>query len=177
MRVAGEEHPVYRPSGPLKAGPGFAAGDDDHIAGGDTDNQFPGHGPLQVVPELVNEQHAGLQTIEGEHQHRRLPLEAHPVERPSQVLHRDPTQHPAGEAHPVQVRPGHQPFPVRWTEGVGDGEVAGELVEQALVVSPVLDGRHQQRQNCGARHLHGEKSSIDGQKGIAPVQRLLPLRR
>ncbi|HEX5542822.1 MAG TPA: hypothetical protein VFX60_14880 [Micromonospora sp.] len=177
MLITGEEHPVDCPSDPLHPGSGLTAGDDDHVAGGDTDDQFSGDRPLQMVPELVGEQHAGLQPVEGDHQRRRLPVNTYVVECPGEVLHRGPSQHPSSSTHPVQVRPGHQALPVRWTEGVGNGDVVNEVVEQSLFASPVLDDRHQQRQNCVARHLHGEKSSIDEQKGIAPVQPPLPLRR
>ncbi|MFK3983614.1 hypothetical protein ACI2K4_24940 [Micromonospora sp. NPDC050397] len=154
MRIAGEEDPVHRTASLLPTGARLRTSDDHHVPGRDADDQLTGDGLLQVVPELVDQQHAGLQAVEGEHQRRWLSGDPQPVHRQIQVLHRGTPQRPPPDSAPLQVRPRHQALTVRWAEGVGDTYVVGELVEHVVPAELLVDGRHQQRQKLGARHLH-----------------------
>ncbi|WSN10056.1 hypothetical protein OG792_27255 [Micromonospora sp. NBC_01699] len=109
---------------------------------------------MQVVPELVDQQHAGLQAVEGEQQRRRLAGDPQPAHRQVEVLHRGTPQGPPPDPASLQVRPGNQALTVRWAERVGDAYVVGELVEQHVPAELLINSRHKQRQKLGARHLH-----------------------
>ncbi|HEX7745009.1 MAG TPA: hypothetical protein VF462_07090 [Micromonosporaceae bacterium] len=86
MLIAREEHPVDRAPGPLEAGTRIRAGEDHHIARRHPHDQFARHRPLKVVPEVVDQQHARLKTVEREHQRRRLAMHAQATEGQVQVV-------------------------------------------------------------------------------------------
>lgn len=173
MLVSGEENTVDGAPGPLHARTRPGTGDHDDVPRGNADHQFAGHRPLQVVPELVDQEHAGFKAVEREHQDRRLTVDTHPVQGRRQVLHRDAPQSPPGHPHPVEIHPGDQPLIGR-AEGIGDADVVAELVEQVLRPDLSIGGRHQDRQKCGARHLHAWKPSIYMPGGTSPTSHQHP---
>lgn len=136
MLVAGEEDPVHRPPRLLQPGPGLASGDDHDVPGRYADHQLTGDGPLQVVPELIHQQGAGLHAVEGEHQCRRLPVQTQSGQRRVQVVQRLPPQGPPADPEAVQVRPGHHRIAVRRNTRVGHHQAGREVLQQMVPAVP-----------------------------------------
>jgi hypothetical protein len=160
VRPAREEDPVDRPAHLLHPGAGPRSGDDDDVPRRHTHHQLARHHALQLVPEPVGQQHAGLEAVEGEHQGRRLAVDAHPIQRRVQVLGRLPAQLAVGELEAVEVVPGEQalprrrPWPPRWWTGrVRHGQLAHEPVDEGsgFVHAAAL---YQDGQDGGTSHLH-----------------------
>jgi hypothetical protein len=152
--IAREEHPVDGPPRLLQARPRLGAGHDHDVPGGHADHQLAGDRPLQTVPEVVGEQHAGLQPVEREHQCRRLAVDAHPVEHRPQREGGVAADRPDRQPVSIEICPGDQPFAERRPDRVRDRQVAEKLVDHMLLEIAIVVRRHQDGQKRGARHRH-----------------------
>jgi hypothetical protein len=56
--VAGEEDPVDRSAGTFQTGPRLGPGEDHNVASWNSHHQVTRHRTLDVVPEVVDQQHA-----------------------------------------------------------------------------------------------------------------------
>jgi len=159
--VAGEEHPVDRAAGLLQSGPGLRAGDDHDVPGRTADDELAGHRSLQVVPERIGQEHTRLQAIEGEHERRRLAVQAYPGEALGQRHGGLPPDGAVGQPETIKIGPGDQAVSEGRAERVPDGQVAQEVVQQQLVDVRVVLDRYEHGQERGAGNAHITKPTRD----------------
>jgi hypothetical protein len=144
--VTGEEDPIDGPVGAFQAGRRVGAGEDHDITSRNPDHQLARNRALDVVPEVVDQQHARFKAVEGQHQRGRLAMNPEAGQPLIEVSQRRAAQIAPRDVHPIQFGPGDQAFVVWRPEGVRHGDAVVELVKDVLAIDARVADRHQQRQ-------------------------------
>jgi hypothetical protein len=114
----------------------------------------------------MGEQDAGLDPVEGQHQRRRLSVDAHPIQRRVEVLGGVPAKLAPGHTEAFQLLPAEQPAAVRRPRRVSDGDVADEAVHEVGRRHLGVAVAHQNGEEGGWGHRHGHNLVTT----MAPVQ-------
>ena len=166
--AAGEEDALDAAADLLHAGAGLRTGDDDDVAGGHADDELTGNRALEPGPEIAGEHEARFETLERQHQRRRLSVELGPRREHLEVLERGPAQDAVGKLHLVQVGMGDDTPPELRSERIDDAKVRAELIHHRIRIETVGVPGGQEGNKRGARHLHARQPSGCGPERKAP---------
>lgn len=109
---------------------------------------------MQASPKVGSEQEAGFETLEGEHQRRRLTVELRAPGEHLQVLKRGAAQCMGRQLHLFELSVGDDtPAELRPVR-VDNGKVAAEVLSHGARIEPVGFFGGEEGDERGTRHLH-----------------------
>jgi hypothetical protein len=152
--VAGEEDPLDAATGFLQPSGRVRAGHDDNITGGYTNDELAGNRSLKTLPDIVGEQEARFETLEGEHQRGRLAVELGPAGEHLEMFEGRAAQRLRGHRELVQVGVGDDTPAKLRAERVDNVKIPEAVFPNGAWIYPVTVGWGQEGNERGTGHLH-----------------------